>query len=186
MSERVCPVWIGYLLSSPLRKWLHDPVKILSPYVEEGMKVVDIGSAMGYFSLPLAHLTGPHGKTYCVDLQGKMLAHLKKRASKTGLCERMEMRLCSQHSLELQDLDGQIDFALAFAMVHEVPSPERLFQECYSLLKPGGQLLLAEPRGHVSSQDYAKTLSLAQAQGFYAAGTPAIRRCHAHLLQKRR
>ena len=43
MAKHVCPVWVGYLLASPLRKLFHNPKKILGPYVEEGMKVLDIG-----------------------------------------------------------------------------------------------------------------------------------------------
>jgi len=39
MAERVCPVWAGYLLASPVRKLFQNPKKILAPYVENGMKV---------------------------------------------------------------------------------------------------------------------------------------------------
>ncbi|MBW1867352.1 MAG: methyltransferase type 11, partial [Deltaproteobacteria bacterium] len=42
MAEHVCPVWVGYLLASPLRKIFQNPDKILSDYVKEGMKVLDI------------------------------------------------------------------------------------------------------------------------------------------------
>jgi hypothetical protein len=43
MAYRVCPWWIGYLLASPLRCWLgQDPIKILSPYVREGMTVLEL------------------------------------------------------------------------------------------------------------------------------------------------
>ena len=52
MAEDVCPVWVAYLLASPLRKLLQNPERILAPCVHEGMTVVDIGCAMGFFSLP--------------------------------------------------------------------------------------------------------------------------------------
>jgi len=58
MAEKVCPVWVGYLLASPIRKLFQNPPKILSPYVENGMKVLDIGCVMGFFSLPLARMVG--------------------------------------------------------------------------------------------------------------------------------
>jgi len=56
MGHRVCPWWIGYLLASPLRRWLgQDPVKILSPYVREGMTVLEPGHVPdGMFSAELA------------------------------------------------------------------------------------------------------------------------------------
>ena len=43
MAEHVCPWWIGYLLVSPIRRWLQNPDKILSPYVSEGMTVLELG-----------------------------------------------------------------------------------------------------------------------------------------------
>ena len=43
MAYRVCPWGIGYLLASPVRCWLgQDPIKILSPYVREGMTVLEL------------------------------------------------------------------------------------------------------------------------------------------------
>jgi len=43
MAYRVCPWWVGYLLASPVRCWLgQDPIKILSPYVREGMTVLEL------------------------------------------------------------------------------------------------------------------------------------------------
>ena len=66
-EEHVCPVWVGYLLASPVRKLIQNPKKLLSPYVEEGMTVLDAGCAMGFFSLPMARMVGPNGKVICGD-----------------------------------------------------------------------------------------------------------------------
>ena len=92
MAERVCPWWLGYLLASPIRKILQNPGTILAPYVTPGMCVMDIGCAMGFFSLPLACMVGPRGKVICVDLQEKMIEELETRARKTGLIERIRGR----------------------------------------------------------------------------------------------
>ena len=180
--HRVCPWWIGYILASPVRKLLHNPCRILAPYVKEGMTVLDFGSAMGFFSIPLAQMVGPAGKVICIDLQAKMIARLKKRAQKAGVAARMETRLCTQDSLGLEPLAGTIDFALLFAVVHEVPARESLFAGLASALKARANLLVAEPRGHVSAEDFARTLSVAKAQGFVEAGTPQIARSHSALL----
>ncbi|MBK6965204.1 MAG: hypothetical protein IPH20_15030 [Bacteroidales bacterium] len=48
------------------------------------MKAVDFGSAMGYFSLPMAEMVGPEGTIYCFDIQQKMLGKLTSRALKQG------------------------------------------------------------------------------------------------------
>jgi hypothetical protein len=43
MAKKVCPVWIGHLLASPLRRLVQNPKKILEPYVTNGMTVLDFG-----------------------------------------------------------------------------------------------------------------------------------------------
>jgi hypothetical protein len=34
-EHRVCPWWIGYTLTCPLRRFQHDPARLLAPYVHE-------------------------------------------------------------------------------------------------------------------------------------------------------
>lgn len=185
MSNRVCPWWLGYLLASPVRHLFLDPEAIVRPYVTEGMSVLDIGCGMGFFSLPLAKLVGETGKVVCVDLQEKMIKGLMRRAKKAGLSDRIDARICSQNSLGVSDIINKIDFALAFALVHEVPDKKRLFCEVYTTMKQGGKFLLAEPKGHVSKLDFEKTVSIAQSAGFEVLHDLEIRRSRAVLLRPR-
>jgi ubiquinone/menaquinone biosynthesis C-methylase UbiE len=184
-KHHVCPVWIGYLLASPTRKLFQNPRKILGPYVNEGMTVADIGCAMGFFSLPLARMVGPGSKVICVDIQEKMIKSLEKRARKAGLSGRIETIICNDKSLGLGDIKEKIDFALASAVVHEVPSPAGFFSEIHSALKPAGRLLVAEPKGRVSEEEFDKTVSVAEQNGFTATDRPEIRRSRAVVLSKR-
>ena len=183
MARHVCPFWIGYLLASPLRRWAYDPDRLLSPHVRAGMTALDVGCAMGFFSLPLARLVGPGGCVVCLDVQERMLRALAKRAAEAGLSERLELRACAQDTLGLGDRAGAFDFALAFAVVHEVPSPERLFAELRLALKPEALLLLAEPAGHIGPAAFASELDAAQRQGFVVLETPSVRRSRAALLR---
>jgi len=185
MGDHVCPVWMGYVLASPLRKLLHSPRKIVGPYVQDGMTVLDIGSAMGFFSLPMARMVGSNGRVFCVDMQERMIQALDRRAWKAGLDKQIRTRLCSQHSLGLGDLKDAVDFALAFAVVHEVPSAERLFGELHAALKPSAKLLVAEPKGRVSEDQFLAEISAAKQCGFEVVEKPAIRRCRAALMAKR-
>ncbi len=183
MSHRVCPWWLGYLLASPVRRLLQDPHAIMGTYVREGMHVLDVGCGMGFFSLPLAELAGATGKVICVDLQEKMIKGLLRRAEKAGLSGRIDARVADRNSLMLSDLARTIDFALLFALVHEVPDKERLFSDVYAAMKPAGKVLIAEPAGHVSKAEFEKTVSLAQGAGFEVLEQPQIGRSHAVLLQ---
>ncbi|MBN1931637.1 MAG: class I SAM-dependent methyltransferase [Desulfobacterales bacterium] len=184
MANLLCPVWVGYLLANPLRKWIQNPMKILGPHVDEGMKVLDIGCAMGFFSLPLAQMVGSKGKVFCVDLQEKMFPSLEKRARKAGLSDRIETRLCRRNSLEIDDLKGKIDFGLAFAVIHEVHDPSDFFSQVYHTMKPSGKFLVAEPKLHVSRKAFGKTLSESEQNGFKIISRPRIYSSHAALLAK--
>ncbi len=183
-SHRVCPWWLGYLLASPLRRLLQTPEEILRPFIGEGMNVLDIGCGMGFFSLPIAQLVGNSGKVVCVDLQEKMIEGLIKRAAKAGLLERIEARICQENSLGVGDLAGTMDFVLAFAVVHEVPDKERLLTEIWNVLKETGKLVIAEPSGHVSRQEFDKTIAIAQDADFEVINTPVIRRSRSVLMSK--
>jgi ubiquinone/menaquinone biosynthesis C-methylase UbiE len=182
---RVCPWWLGYLLANPIRKLIQHPERILSAYVTDGMTAVDIGCGMGYFSIPMAKLVGSRGKVICFDLQAKMLASLKRRAKRAGVLERITIRLSAANSLQLEDRAGEADFVLAFAVVHEIPDHARLFSEIRTVLKTGAKLLVSEPKGHVSEQAFAATMSIAQANGLEISATPMIRHSHSALLIKK-
>jgi ubiquinone/menaquinone biosynthesis C-methylase UbiE len=183
-SHRVCPVWVGYLLASRVRTLLHNPQKILGPHVRSGMRVMDVGSAMGFFSLPLARLVGPSGRVICVDVQERMLEALLRRARRAQLADRIETRVCEADSLRVDDLAGKIDFVIAFAVVHEVGDAARFFSEVQSVLKPYGRVLFGEPRGHVPEPAFEESLSIAQRSGLTKVDTPKIARTHAVVLEK--
>lgn len=184
MSHTVCPVWLGHVLASPLRKLLHCPQKILAPYVRPGMLALDVGSGMGFFTLPLARLVGPAGKVIAVDLQQGMLDGLNRRAQAKGLHQQIECRLCQAVALGLDQYAGQVDFALLFAVAHEAPNQQTLFEEISAALKNDGKLLLAEPKGHVKLADFEQTLDAAREQGFKQLTAPRIPRSLTALLGK--
>ncbi len=182
--QRVCPWWLGYVLASPIRKLFYHPDRIVEPYVREGMTVLEPGPGMGYFTLELARLVGPQGRVIAVDVQPKMLEGLKKRLARAGLPGRVDARLCPPDSMGLGDLDGKIDFALAFAMVHELPAAAPFFAEVARALKPGGVLLLAEPSGHVKPAAFSEELKLAADAGLHETTRPVIRGNHAAVLRR--
>jgi ubiquinone/menaquinone biosynthesis C-methylase UbiE len=166
MDEKVCPVWVGYLLASPLRRMFQNPVKILAPHIKKDMKVLDVGSAMGFFSLPAARMVGDNGKVVCVDMQKKMLKVLAKRSRKAKLQNIIVPHQCTQKSLCIDGWKRQIDFAFAIALVHEVPDKENLFCEIRDAMKPAAQFLIAEPKGHVTEKEMDNSLQLAENAGF--------------------
>jgi cyclopropane fatty-acyl-phospholipid synthase-like methyltransferase len=183
MAGHVCPWWVGYLLVSPIRRWMQDPEQIIAPYVTPGMTVLEPGPGMGFFTLPLARRVGS-GRVIAIDTQQKMLDGLKRRATKAGLVQRIETRLAKTDALGIEDLRGRVDFVLAMAVVHEMPSAGAFFREAGAALAPGGRLLLAEPAGHVSEARFAKELAAAESAGLAVKNRPMVKRCLAAVLAK--
>ena len=170
MAHNVCPWWLGYWLLSPVRKLRENPRTALSPFIRDGMIVLEPGCGMGFFTLEAARLVGPTGRVVAVDLQPKMLAGLQRRARNAGLADRIDARQVEHESLGVADLAGKVDVALALHVVHELPEPGRFFAEVFAALKPGGSLLVAEPKGHVSGDDFAGSMATAERAGFRGSG----------------
>lgn len=134
--------------------------------------------------MELARLVGRPGRVVALDVQPKMLEELRRRAGKAGLLDRIDARQGPGDGMGLDDLKGQVDFVLAFAVVHEVPSAERFFAEASTVLKPGRRLLLAEPHFQVSEKEFAVTLRIADRKGFRVESRPAIRWSRSAVLVK--
>lgn len=183
-KTHICPVWIGYVMANPLRKLQQNPYKILSPYIDKEMKVLEIGPAMGFFSIPMARLTGATGKVYCVDIQQNMLEKLEHRANKAGVGKTIETRLSTSYSLNIDDLKNSIDFALLAYVAHEIPDKDSLFASLSESMKNNSSLLFIEPRGHVNSAAWAESLSIACTHGFQMAQKISISGSRSALLYK--
>ena len=186
-SYKVFPWWKARLLSSILflRRKRQDPEMILGDYISEDMAVADIGSGMGYFTIPMAQMVGERGKVVAVDLQKEMLSSLLKRAKKAGCEARIMPHTCRQESLDLEQWQSQFSFVLLFAVAHEVPDRMNLFQEISAAMKNKGQLLFAEPVGHVKQECFEESIQFACANGFEVIQRPEIKMSRAVLLQKK-
>jgi 2-polyprenyl-3-methyl-5-hydroxy-6-metoxy-1,4-benzoquinol methylase len=146
------------------------------------MTVLEPGPGMGFFTLPLARLVGSSGRVVAVDVQPKMIHRLKQRALKAGLLDRIDTRITCAETMSIGDLNGKVDFILAFAMVHEFPDAGRFFAEAAEAAKRGAHLLLAEPRGHVDQASFGAELKAASEAGFKLSDRLSIRQSHAAML----
>lgn len=179
-KSHVCPWWFAYSFDNPLRRIVHNPVEILGDLIRSGETALDLGCGMGYFTIALARLVGPHGKVFAVDLQEKMLAGVRRRAQRNGLTSRIQIHRSTSERIGLSE---PVDFALAFWMVHEVSDQPAFLREVYMLLKPSAQFLLVEPRGHVSEAAFQETLHIAQSTGFEKQAERKIRLSRAVILR---
>jgi ubiquinone/menaquinone biosynthesis C-methylase UbiE len=180
-KNRVCPVTIAGSLDNRIRRWLQDPRKILGPYIKEGMTVLDVGCGPGFFSIDLAQMVGKSGRVIASDLQEGMLQKLSKKIQGTELEERIILHKCEKDRIGLSE---NVDFVLAFYMVHEIPNQEDFFNEIKSILKPNGQVFIVEPPFHTSNTAFEETIAKAQDAGFVSIERPQIFLNKVVILQK--
>jgi ubiquinone/menaquinone biosynthesis C-methylase UbiE len=171
MDDHVCPWWLAYTFDNPIRRILHPPEKVLAGLVSQGQTALDIGCGMGHFTIGMARMVGEHGRVIAVDIQGQMIERVRRRAKHQALTDRLILHKGEVAGLEMK---GQVDFALAFWMVHEVPDQQAFFQAVRSLLKPKGQFLMAEPKIHTSEQDLSNSFQMASKAGLTVCGKPTI------------
>ena len=135
------------------------------------MTVLDIGCGPGFFSIDAAQIVGRSGRVIASDLQEGMLQKLRDKIQGTGLEERITLHQCEENRV---GLSVNVDFVLAFYVVHEVPTPKKFFKEIKSILKPNGHVLIVEPPLRVSRTAFEETIRKARDAGLKPVQGPKV------------
>ncbi|MDO5574340.1 MAG: MptD family putative ECF transporter S component [bacterium] len=183
---QVFPWWKARLYSGLLffRRRYQNPEKLLAEYIEPGIEIADIGSGMGFFTIPMAQMTGPQGRVVAVDLQKEMLQGLYRKAQKEHCEQQIVLHGCSGTSLQLAGWKQHFSFVLLFAVAHETPDRNVLFSEIAASMKEHGLLLFAEPSGHVDAKCFEESVQYALQNGFQVLDYPEIKMSRATLLER--
>ena len=169
--SKVCSVERAGALDLSLRKLVNNPHKILKRYIKEGMKVMDLGCGPGFFTIEMAKMVGKNGKVTAADLQKGMLDIVRKKVTDQNLQNIVEFHNCPVDKIGLSET---FDFILVFYMLHEVPDQSAFINELFSLIKPGGRVLIAEPRFHVTKEDFDNSIKDFKNIGFEITEEPKI------------
>ena len=167
--SHVCPHKFAFMLDNWIRRLFQNPRKILNGYIRPGDTVMDVGCGPGFFTIDMAQMAGPEGRVIAVDLQPEMLAATLKKAARKGVADQIVAHPCTAERIGFY---GQVDFILAYYMVHETPDPAAFFKEARAMLKKGGRLLVVEPGMHVSKKAFAALLAEAEKAGFKTSDRP--------------
>jgi ubiquinone/menaquinone biosynthesis C-methylase UbiE len=176
MGSGVLTGWIDRILARPIRHLFETPKRLLKDYVKDDMTVLDIGCGSGYYSLGMAELVGSKGRIISVDTQADAIVALRQKAERAGLSGRIETRVCSEKSLDISDMAGEADFAVAVYVVHHAADVAGLMSSVYEALKPGGKFLVIEPKHHASPTECEATEAVARGAGFAIAAYPHLKR----------
>lgn len=171
-KNRICPVEHAGVLDFAFRRLIHNPKKILRPFIKQGMTVLDLGCGPGFFTMEMARLVGKAGKVIAADLQEGMLAIVSKKIENSDMAVIVKLHLSRPDGIGLSE---QVDFIHVFYMLHEVAKQLEFFQEIKTLLNPHGRVLIVEPKFHVSRNEFLKSISFMKQAGFAVLAEPKIR-----------
>lgn len=171
MKLHACPSWLSFSLTNSFRRKLQDPEKILGEFINPGSTVLDLGCGPGYFTVPMARMTGEAGRVIGADIQEAMLGKMPARAARDGVSDRISPVRCSRDDIAVRDA---VDFVLTFWMVHEVSDRERLFRQIYGVMKKDARYLLVEPKVHVPRKTYERIIQTAETAGLKRVKEPSV------------
>lgn len=124
----------------PGRSW--EAIGHLALKLAPKIEVADLGAGEGLISQLLARRVA---KVWCIDNSPRMVEVGTELAAKNGLAN-LTYKLGDIETVPLPD--RSVDLAILSQALHHAQHPDVAIQEAYRILKPGGQLLLLDLKGH--------------------------------------
>ena len=123
-----------------LKGLFEDPVELFKKLgVESGDRILEIGCAIGYHTLPLAEIAS-EGQVFAIDIWEEGLRHLE---GKIRPGQNIETICCSAEAIDLPA--SSLDKVVCFDTLHDVTNFEHAIEKWVEFLKKGGWLYYRDP-----------------------------------------
>jgi len=122
-----------------------DPEANLSKLgLNDGMRVVDIGSGSGFYTFAAAKRVGGNGRVYAVDVVKDLLERLRSVGASQGL-HNIEVVWGNAEKIGGTKLrEGIADRVIASNVLFQIEKPDDFVLEMKRVLKHGGKILLID------------------------------------------
>lgn len=143
-------------LDQGLREFWQKPDEVLDALGElDGLKVADIGSGEGYFTMRLLNRVGPTGKVYATDIQQEVLDKLASRIPR-HLLGRVE---CILSTPEDTRINTTVDLVLVIQVFGEVPDRRNFLRQLKLVMHDKSRLVIIDSK-HLTDPDSGFTRPL--------------------------
>lgn len=131
--------------------------------LQPGQRVLEVGAGTGRVLLPAAQRVLPGGEVVGIDIQPGMVERLKARAKQLGISNLTTILGDATQALVPPE---SFDVVYLCAALGEIPDGGAALGQCYTALKPGGQLSVTEIFPDPDYQSRFTVQRLAEACGF--------------------
>ena len=139
------PAFISIFLDSKIRGWMQPADDIIRfSEIKKGMKVLEMGSGSGFFTIPAAKAICNDGEIAALDIQQEMLDKISKKLIKEENYDIKNIRLVKASAYDIPYPAETFDVVFTVSVLQEIPDTHKALLEAYRVLKEGGIISISE------------------------------------------